>query len=118
MTIAAVVFPTGEYTVRRTLQGAYDDAGQYTPGEQTTFTIVADVQPVEGDLVLNLPAGMRADATRVVFTAAELKALDELNGIAADLLELEGALWRVVRVQRFRALAERSRAWVERLPAT
>jgi hypothetical protein len=112
VSITSVLFPTGEYTVTRTATGAYV-SGRYQSGEPESFTIIADVQPVTGELLRDLPEGMRADETRVVFTTAELRALDDAS--EPDVIDIDGYHWRVVRVQRFRALADRTRAWCERL---
>lgn len=112
MSISAVIFPTGEYTLRRTAQGTRTN-GHYESGAASTLTIVAGVQPVEGELLKDLPEGMRADETRVVFTTTELRALTDTE--EPDHIEIDGALWRVEKAQRYRILANRTRAWVQRI---
>lgn len=115
MSIASVIFPTGEYTVTRTEVGAYDENGQYEPGDTSTLTIIADIQPVTGEELQNLREGQRANDVRVVYTNSALVALDEVNGIVGDLIEHDGEMWRVFRVQKFRVLANRWRAYMERI---
>lgn len=124
MSLASVIFPTGTYTVTRTEAGEYDEHGRYTDGDMSTFSLVADVQPVEGRELKDLPEGLRAEETLVVYCATELRALKaavpdasspDIPGNVPDLIEIDGEQWRVVRVQRFRVLANRWRAWVERI---
>lgn len=107
-----VMFPTGTYTVTRTAQGARVD-GHYASGAATTFPIVANVQDVTGELLKDLPEGMRAEETRVVFTITELRSLADTT--EPDVITIDGYLWRVVRAQRARVFAQRTRAWVERV---
>jgi hypothetical protein len=119
-----VLFPTGTYTVTRTEAGEHVD-GRYASGSKSTFPIVADVQAVgtggtggdaNGSTLRDLTEGRRAENTLVLYTISELRALD--GGTEPDVIEIEGELWRVFRVQRFRVFANRYRVWVERLNAT
>lgn len=111
MSIASVRFPTGTYTVTRTAQGSRTE-GHYASGASSTFPIVADVQPVAGRELKDLPEGMRAEETLVVYTTSELRALSAAN--EADTIAIDGESYRVMKVQHFRVLANRYRAWVER----
>lgn len=114
MAFGSVFFPTGEYTVTRTAQGSYVN-GLYVPGATEDIQITADIQPVKGDLLRNLREGQSSDDVRVVYTNVELVALDETRGIVADVLEHDGDLWRVFKVERFRVFANRWRAMIERI---
>jgi hypothetical protein len=115
MSLSGVIFPTGEYNVTRTTAGTYDENGLYVPGDETELTIVADIQAVSGQDLQNLREGQRATDVRVVYTNAALIALDEVNGIVGDLVEHDGEIWRVFKVQRFRVFADRWRAYMERI---
>lgn len=112
MSLNAVIFPTGTYTVTRTAAGTYTN-GKYTAGAASTFPIVADVQPVSGELLRDLPEGRRAEETRVLFTLTELRALKPTTD--SDVVAIDGESWRVFKVERFRIFANRYRAWVERV---
>ena len=114
MSLGAVLFPTGTYTVTRTEAGSRTD-GHYTPGAPSTLQIVADVQAVTGRLLRDLPEGRRAEDTMVVYTLTELIALDPATD--SDVISIDGDDWRVFKVQRFRVFANRYRAWVERIAA-
>jgi hypothetical protein len=113
----AVFFPTGTYVVTRSARGTDDGHGRYTQGGTSTFPIVADVQEVEGDTLRDLPEGMRSEDMRVLYTMSELVALvdDAAAPTEPDHVSIEGAAWRVVKVQRFRVFARRYRVWVERV---
>lgn len=115
MGLGAVLFPTGTYTVTRTARGTAT-LGRYTPGMTGTFSIVADVQDVDGDELQDLPEGSRGAETRVVFTITNLIAQGpDRDG---DVISIDDEPWRVVRVRRARALASRCRAYVQRLRAS
>lgn len=116
MSLSSVIFPTDLYVVTRTNQGAYVD-GDYVPGSTEEITITAGIQPVSGDMLRNLREGQISDDVRVVYTAVELVALDETAGIVADTLVHDGDVWRVFKVERFRILANRWRAHIERIGA-
>lgn len=112
MGLGSVIFPTGTYTVTRTARGT-TALGRYTPGATSTFTIVADVQDVDGDELQDLPEGARGADTRVVFTTSNL--ISQGPDEDGDVVAIDGELWRVVRVKRARVFANRCRAYVQRL---
>lgn len=110
-----MLFPTGTYTVTRTATGARVN-GHYTSGAQTQFPIAAGVQPVTGRLLEDLPEGMHAEETRVVFAAIELRGVTPgAPGNEPDQITIDGEQYRVVEVKKFAILAQRWRCYVERL---
>lgn len=116
MSLAGVIFPTGEYSVKRTNEGTYVN-GDYVPGAEETLTIVAGIQPLTGRELQNLRRGITATEVRVVYTNRELIALDETAGIVPDIITVDGDEWRVFKCERFRILANRWRAYIERVGA-
>ena len=114
MSLSSVIFPTGSYTVTRTAAGSYA-LGRYTSGGTSTFLITAGVQPVTGRVLRDLPEGRRAEETLVLYTTTQLIALDPAD--ESDTIAIDGESWRVFKVEHFRILANRYRAWVERVAA-
>lgn len=112
MAFGSVFFPTGTYTVTRTARGAIAN-GRYTPGATSTLPIVADVQDVTGDQLRDLPEGVRSEDARMLFTTTKLIAKSEAED--ADVIEIDGDTWRVVRVYTARVFASRYRALVQRI---
>lgn len=112
MSFGSVFFPTGTYTVTRTVRGTTTN-GRYTPGATSTLSIVADVQHVSGNALRDLPEGMRSEETRIVYTTTALIAQTLAND--PDVIAIDGDNWRVNRVDRFRVFANRYRALVERI---
>lgn len=114
MSLSTVIFPTGTYTVTRTAIGTRTN-GRYTSGAVSTFEMVAGIQPVEGRVLKDLPAGMRAEETRVVFTTVDLRGLDPAApGVEPDVIAIDGEPWRVEKAQRYGIIASRTRAWITR----
>lgn len=123
MSFGAVMFPTGTYTVTRTEVGEYTQ-GRYTSGGTSTFSIVADVQDVSGRVLKDLPEGLRAEDTKVIYTVIELRGLYPIRPAASgsddpanepDKIEIEGEMYRVHTVQKSRVFAKRYRAYCERI---
>jgi len=111
MAFGSVFFPTGTYTVTRTARGVLAQ-GRYTGGAQSTLDIVADVQHVSGDMLKDLPEGVRSEEVRLVFTTTQL--FTESPTHDPDMIAIDGDSWRVIRVDRFRVFADRYRAMVQR----
>lgn len=125
MSLNSVKFPTGSYEVTRTETGEYTQ-GRYASGGTSTFPIVADVQDVTGRVLHDMPEGMRAEDTKVLYTITELRGLyptlpaasgPDVPGNEPDVILIEGERYRVHTVQKFRVFAKRYRAWVERIAA-
>jgi spermidine synthase len=108
----SVLFPTGTYAVTRTARGVLA-LGRYTAGAVTTVQIVADVQHVSGDMLRDLPEGVRTEEVRIVYTTTQLYAQDTTHD--PDVIAIDGDTWRVFRVDRFRVFANRFRALVQRV---
>lgn len=85
-------------TVTRGASGTYT-AGRLTPGETTTLTIAANVQPASGRDLLRLPEGLRTRETIAIWTAAELRTADEDAGTPADRVAYGGATYQVENVE-------------------
>ncbi len=105
----------GPYTVTRTATGTREK-GHYTPGSETTFDIVASVQPTDGAELHDLAEGQRTDEVRVIYTVTELRTRTPAG--EPDRIELEGSEdpWIVIKVQRFDAFGgTHYRAWAARV---
>lgn len=101
------------FTVTRTVEGSFDDAGVYTPGGTSTFTIVASIQPVTGRDLSDLIQGQQGLETRVIYTLTELRT--RRAGNDPDSIEIDDEPWTVIRVERFDAFGETHyRAYAQR----
>jgi hypothetical protein len=110
--IASLSTP-GPYTVTRTAAGSYTN-GRYTEGAESTFTIIASIQPVTGRDLADLPEGQNGDEVRQVFTITEL--LTRVPGQEPDIITLDGEDFYVYRVKRWQGLGEVYwQAWVSRI---
>lgn len=88
---------TGTYTVTRTANGT-TTLGRYTSGASSTFPIVAVVQPYQGGRkMLPLPEGVRAEETKLLHTATELRTHD--NDGEADSIVILGDTYVVFAVE-------------------
>lgn len=88
---------TGTYTVTRRAGGAHA-TGRYTAGASSTFPIVAVVQPYQGGRkMLPLPEGVRAEETKLLHTATELRTRD--NNGEADSVVILGDTYVVFAVE-------------------
>jgi hypothetical protein len=93
----------GTYTVKRRAAGTYTQ-GRYTAGAQTTLSIVADVQPVTGRELRDLPEGQRGDETKLVITETELRVRQPSS--ESDLVTIGGEDYRVVKVERWESFGD------------
>lgn len=91
-------FATGTYTVTRTDVATVVD-GRRVDGAQTTFDVVACVQPIDGRTLESLPEADRTSEMRLVFTEEELFA--RKPGFEPDSFEIDGEDWTVIRVERW-----------------
>lgn len=75
-----IVLNAASYSVERKPVGAYDAAGQYTPGgPPATIPIIANVQPYDGRTLESEPFGDRVADIRIVFTNNELRPNDRVS---------------------------------------
>lgn len=93
VTDAIASFATGVYTVTRRAAGT-STKGKVTPGEASTFTIQASVQPLGGRELMRLTEGQRASERRLVFTTVELR-----TGTLPDVITLGDEPWEVEAVE-------------------
>jgi hypothetical protein len=106
-TIASLA--TGTYTVTRTGGGARTN-GRYTPGAETTFPIVAGIEPVTGRELRDTPEGQRGDEVIMIFTTTRLRTRQEgePDRIAYDPpgSPVVGDLWTVTKVDVLEGFGE------------
>jgi hypothetical protein len=106
-TIASLA--TGTYTVTRTAAGASTN-GRYTPGAETTFPIVAGIEPVTGRELRDMPEGQRGDEVIMIFTTTRLRTRQEgePDRIAYDPpgSSVVGDLWTVTKVDVLEGFGE------------
>jgi hypothetical protein len=74
------------YAVSRPAVGSLT-LGRYTPGSSSNFNIVAIIVPLSGRDLKVLPEGRRAEDTRKVITATQLK--------VGDLITIDSQTWEV-----------------------
>lgn len=86
------------YTVTRTAIGTRTQ-GRYTPGSTSQFAITASVQPVTGRDLQVLPEAQHAEDVRVVYATTEIKTQEA--GFEPDQISIDGALWKVVNVEKW-----------------
>lgn len=96
--------PGGTYPVTRTTGGTWLK-GRYTDGAESTFNIVASVQPVGEDLV-DVPEGRSSDDVRVIYTETMLVAHrrgqpDDTTKIAPDVIRIDGDDYEVYKVSKW-----------------
>lgn len=84
-------------TLRRRAAGVFT-SGRWIDGAETESTIVASVQPLTSDELLQLPEGDRSKGARRVYTESELQAGDESAGLVADRIVWGGEEWEVHKV--------------------
>lgn len=77
--------------------GAYVE-GQFQPGARVRTTIQAAHQPITAEDLLQLAEGDRTEAMKSLWSRAELRSANEAAQTPADELEIEGAIWRVIKV--------------------
>lgn len=100
--------PNPALVVIRRAKGAYVD-GVYVPSETTnTFPVNAVVMPaynlnriIGGADLKALVDGQKVTDIRQLFTRVQLRTRGENPPLDPDVVELEGALWTVVRVERW-----------------
>lgn len=97
------VFATGTYAVSRRGPGTLT-AGRLTRAAGTTLSISASVQPVDGRTLQALPEGQRAEESRVIYTATELRTRGPAG--EADDVTIDGEPWTVTRVERWDGFGE------------
>lgn len=78
--------------------------GRVVDNAATTFQIRASFQPSGGRDVKDLPEGLRADESRVLFTATELRGAD-FHDQLCDVVTGDGCDWSVHKVERWGAIA-------------
>jgi hypothetical protein len=89
---------TGSHTVTRQSPGTYVQ-GRYTPGTESTFTVVASVQPVTGRDLQDLPEGQYANEVKKLYTAVELRTRHPDS--EPDRINIYGETYTVIQVNRW-----------------
>ena len=80
--------------------GYWSDDGEWIEGGPTTSTIRAVIQPADGNQLMDVPEGMRAEARWLVWSRSEVKLNDDItsSGIKYRVMYLwprmEGGFYR------------------------
>lgn len=91
--------------IRRTVAGTRDpDDGSWIPGAETPTTIQAVVQDASADDLLVLPEGERTEDSIKIHTVEFLQTANEDGQVAADNVEYEGELFKVMKVFKRKTL--------------
>lgn len=103
---------TGTYTVTRRAPDTRVQ-GRTVEGSESTFSIVASVQPVSGRELRDLPEGERGDETIVIYTVTEVR-----SGANPDEIEVDGSRFVIVKCERWKSFgAQHFRAYAARKDA-
>lgn len=70
-------------------------SGVHTRGARTPTTILACVQPLQGEDLQRMPEALRVDEVLQAFTVQRLNGLNEVSGADADHLEVNGIDYEV-----------------------
>lgn len=73
--------------------------GRATPGATTITTIYASVQPTSGRDLERLPEGLRSRESRTAYTSSPVATADQVLGIQADRITVDGSTFEVYQVQ-------------------
>lgn len=101
-------------TVQRRSEGSWNDDGEYVEGTVETFEADANVQPMGGRQAQTLPEGLRQRVGKVIYTNADLQAVDQDDNVPGDRIEYGGELWEVRKVEAHNGLLTHTKATVVR----
>ena len=85
----------------RTAAGDWID-GVFVNGAQTTFQIVANVQPLTADELINLEEAQRTRETLKLYTRTTLLSAQESPSEVADQLSFDGKQYQIQQVYRYK----------------
>jgi hypothetical protein len=97
------VFKTGDYIVRRTVEGSYTK-GIYTPGGVAEFPVAASAQPTAGRDLQVLREAQHGEEIKVLFTRTELRTREP--GQEPDRVVIKGEEWEVKSAVEWDAFGE------------
>lgn len=85
-------------TVETRSAGSYGADGYWNPGEATTREIVASVQPMTYDEMMQLPENYRSKEGIKIYSVEKLKLSRQANNENADVVIIDGRRFEVLRV--------------------
>lgn len=85
------------YTVKRYAAGTYV-SGTWTPGAQSSLSVVASVQPAKADELIYLPEAQRTTAAIKIYTDSHLQTGNEKTGVQADRITYQGEDWEIQQI--------------------
>ena len=88
-----MILGAATYTARHAAPGTWS-AGVYTPGTETTYTVVGSLQPASGEQLQLLPEGARSDTRWLLYCDAQQPEI-----VLADIVEVSGADYLVTHVE-------------------
>ena len=101
---------TEEYVVTRASAGTHVK-GKYVAGSTSSITIEANWQPLNGKELLNLPELQRTRRSIKIYSEDEMKGLDKVNKIPADIITIEdGSSFEIQSVEYYKELDEHWKA--------
>lgn len=104
---------TGTYTVTRRDLGTYA-MGRAAAATPSTFSTKLVVQPVDGNTLMRLPEGMRAEEIRAVWSPVELRTQSAAG--QPDSISIDGDDWEVQSLNGWSAAGGYWKALVKRVP--
>lgn len=110
-------YQTGTYQVHRPGETVLVNGRAVRPSP-TVLSMDADIQPITGRLLRNVPEGVDTEDVRIVFTDFELLVgtkPDGLNkGREPDLVMIDGEPWRVIRTAHYNVISGHYQATIQR----
>lgn len=89
-----------DVSLTREAAGHWDDDGNWVPGEPTSSTISAAIQPASGRQMEDLPEGIRNEARWLLWSRAEIRLNDKIIHAGSSYRvmhvwpRIEGGFWR------------------------
>lgn len=90
-----------DYTVTRQASGSYNAAGDFVAGVNSTITVKASCQPVQGRERELLPEGSRQKQVWKLYTTTELKTNRGPTPTRGDIFTINGEKFEVIDCQDF-----------------
>ncbi len=107
----------GEITVvrvRRTA-GAVASTGRRAAPTESETEILANFQPLPGDVLLSLPEGDRQRGGYLILTESEVRTANQHDQVLADLIEVDGVRYEVRQVEHYNSVFPHYEAVIVRL---
>jgi len=86
---------------RYTTGGSYNALGDWVDGTTEAIDFKGSIQPLKGDEMLSLPEGRRNHKSFRIYSREKLFTGQEPTVTSPDLIDIDGEIYEVVRVERW-----------------